>query len=437
VKLYSTNNKNRIYSLKEAVLQGIAPDGGLFMPTKIEKLPDDFYLSLSSLPFHDICIEVVYKLLGDSIPLVHLHQIIDKAITFPVPLIDLSPQIKVAELWHGPSLAFKDFGAQFMAQMMAYFNRGSNTPLNILVATSGDTGGAVAAGFHLVPGINVIILYPKGKVSYLQEKQLTTFGDNVTALEIDGTFDDCQSLVKHAFTDPILTKKIRFSSANSINIARLIPQSFYYFEAVKSLINKDSEVVVSVPSGNFGNLSAGIIARKMGLPINKFIASTNINDIVPRYLRTKIFQPRTSVETLSNAMDVGNPSNFTRMLDLYSSTWNKMTQDIIGYSYNDKSTIQAIQNIHRHYNYICDPHGAIGFLGLNDFLNDYDNKNTIGVFLETAHPSKFKSTIDQALKLEIPVHGNLEKLKARKSEKISLSNNYSDLVQFLLDTCSK
>jgi threonine synthase len=432
VKLYSTTNRETTYTLEQAVLQGIAPDGGLFMPTEIPYMPDSFFDNLHNQTFQDICYQVSTQLLIDSIPEEALHKIIDDAITFPAPLIQLEEHIHVLELWHGPSLAFKDFGAQFMARVMAYFNRNADQNLHILVATSGDTGGAVAAGFYQVPGIEVIILFPKGKVSHVQEKQLTTFGDNVQAIEIAGTFDDCQTLVKTAFNDPQLKSHLRLTSANSINIARLIPQMFYYFEAVRQLPENHGNIAISVPSGNFGNLTAGLFARKMGLPVTKFIAATNINDVVPQYLHTGVFHPRPSKGTLSNAMDVGNPSNFTRILELYSSTWNKIQSEISGFSFTDPQTLDAIREIFKHYHYIIDPHGAIGYLGLRHFLKNHHHYT--GIFLETAHPSKFKSTIDQALNIDLPLHPSLQAIYEKPSSKLSLSKNYQDLFTFLIQT---
>lgn len=432
MKLYSTNNTRSIYSLEDAVLKGIAPDGGLFMPTSLPLLPVSFFQRLPDLSFQEICYEVSLCLLGDSINESELQTIIEQAITFPAPLIDLSPSIRALQLWHGPSLAFKDFGAQFMARVMAYFNRNNNHPLNILVATSGDTGGAVAAGFHNVPGINVIILFPKGKVSFLQEQQLTTFGHNVTAIEIDGTFDDCQALVKRAFNDSRLSGTLRLTSANSINISRLIPQSFYYFEAIKQLMPQDQKIVFSVPSGNFGNLTAGLFAMKMGLPVEHFIASTNINDIVPKYLEGGEFIPRASVETISNAMDVGNPSNFARMLELFGFTWNNMKKNITGYSFTDSQTLAALQDIYQEFNYITDPHSAVAYLGLKSYLQS-QNSGYIGIFLETAHPSKFKDTIDKALSIDLPIHHRLQSLAQKDSQKICLANDYANFLEFLLD----
>ena len=342
MRLYSTKNRGHYTNLKEAVLRGLPPDNGLYMPERIPALPADVLENLHQLPFVEIAFAVARTLLQGAIPEPDLRKIIGEAVNFPAPLVQFDEEKYVLELFHGPSLAFKDFGARFMAQLMSYFNRGEEQELVILVATSGDTGGAVAAGFYQTPGTRVVILYPSGKVSALQEKQLTTLGHNITALEVDGTFDDCQAMVKKAFLDESLTSRFRLTSANSINISRLIPQSFYYFEAYKQL-PEGSDVVFCVPSGNFGNLTAGLLAQRMGLPVRHFIAATNNNDVVPAYLQTGEYRPRPSRRTLSNAMDVGNPSNFARMKDLYHdleerSTWNSMRASITGYAYNDEQT---------------------------------------------------------------------------------------------------
>lgn len=315
MKLYSTNNKNNIVNLKEAVFKSLPEDKGLYMPMIISKLSDGFLKNLPKYSFQALSFEVARHLIGTYIPEEDLYDIIEKAITFPAPVVNLNEQISVLELFHGPSLAFKDFGARFMAQLMSYLRDKNEKKITILVATSGDTGGAVAAGFYNTEGIEVFILYPSGKVSELQEKQLTTLGGNIRAFEVNGTFDDCQALVKSAFLDKDLNELYNLSSANSINIARLIPQSFYYFEAFKQLPQDEVKNVFCVPSGNFGNLTAGLMAKKMGLPIHQFIAATNINDVVPKYLSTSLFEPHPSYATISNAMDVGNPSNFVRMLD--------------------------------------------------------------------------------------------------------------------------
>lgn len=431
MQLYSTNDKSNVVSLREAVFKGLPADKGLYMPMEIPELPGGFITNLADFSFREIAIEVSKNLLRDAIPEEDLQAIIERSITFPAPVVQLDEHRYILELFHGPSLAFKDFGARFMAQLMSYFNRDEDRELTILVATSGDTGGAVAAGFYQTPGIRVILLYPSGKVSFLQEKQLTTLGENITALEIDGTFDDCQALVKQAFLDPDLNQKHRLSSANSINIARLIPQSFYYFEAFKQIQNKALPITFCVPSGNFGNLTAGLFAKKMGLPVHHFIAATNVNDVVPEYLRTSTFTPRDSVRTLSNAMDVGNPSNFSRMLDLYCSTWNIMREDISGYAFTDEQTKIAIREVKQRYDYIMDPHGAVGYLALKAYLEE--KPNTQGVILETAHPAKFKDDVEAILKETIDVPQRLATLADRKKTAFKMSKNFADFKAWLIE----
>ncbi|GJM31745.1 MAG: threonine synthase [Saprospiraceae bacterium] len=434
MQLYSTRNRNNLVSLKEAVLKGLPEDNGLYMPVRFPELEKSFIQNLHQYTFAEIGFEICSQLFNGAIPEHDLRNIIDQAISFPAPLVQLDEQKYILELFHGPSLAFKDFGARFMAQLMSYFNRGENQELVILVATSGDTGGAVAAGFHQAPGIKVVILYPSGKVSMLQEKQLTTLGHNVTALEIDGTFDDCQALVKQAFLDSELKENIRLSSANSINIARLIPQSFYYFEAYKQLAKDGNPVVFCVPSGNFGNLTAGLIAQKMGLPIQHFIAATNANDVVPEYLSSGQFTPRPSVRTLSNAMDVGNPSNFARLLDLYknskSSTWNIMKHSISSFHFSDSETEFGLKEVSDKYNYTIDPHGAVGYLALKEYQKT--NKNTRGIILETAHPSKFNDDVERILGHKIEIPERLAKLAKLKKEAISIPNAYPVFKDWLL-----
>lgn len=430
MRLYSTKNPNQFTDLKTAVFKGLPDDNGLYMPEKIPQLSSSFIHNLKNYSLQDIAFEVTKNLFQGSIPDTDIHTIVNNAINFPAPLVKLDDETFILELTHGPSLAFKDFGARFMAQLMSYFNKGSEKELVILVATSGDTGGAVAFGFHNTPGIKVVILYPSGKVSPLQEKQLTTLGGNVTALEVDGTFDDCQALVKQAFLDKDLTDNIRLSSANSINIARLIPQTFYYFEAYKQIENPE-KVVFCVPSGNFGNLTAGLFAQKMGLPIHHFIAATNANDIVPKYLDSGNYIPRSSTRTLSNAMDVGSPSNFARMLDLYSSTWNIMKDAISGYSFNDEDTKRAMIEVKDKYNYIIEPHGAIGYLALKEWQKS--NKNTQGIILETAHPSKFLEDVETILNQKIEIPERLAILSERKKESILTSIDFISFKNYLLN----
>ncbi|MEM6724240.1 MAG: threonine synthase [Bacteroidota bacterium] len=431
MKLYSTKNKAQLFSLKEAVMKGLPADNGLFMPTEITSLPADFFTKLKDYSFRDLAYEVARTLIAKSaIPDEALEQIITQSINFPAPVISLSKQLHILELFHGPSLAFKDFGARFMAQTMSYFNANEDKDLVILVATSGDTGGAVAAGFYQTPGIKVVILYPSGKVSPLQEKQLTTLGHNITAIEIDGTFDDCQALVKQAFLDESLNQQHRLSSANSINIARLIPQSFYYFEAYKQLEDTTTPLAFIVPSGNFGNLTAGLFANRMGLPVQHFVAATNINDIVPNYLKTGEYSPRPSERTLSNAMDVGNPSNFSRMLDLYGSTWNNMKEKIKGFAYDDAQTEDEILRIFNDYNYVIDPHGAVGTLAHLDYQKLYPNSQSI--VLETAHPAKFLETVDRIVPRGTIIPERLAKLANLPKAADFLSPNFPDFKEWLL-----
>ncbi len=419
MRLYSTKDKSHTVLLKEAVLKGLPPDNGLYMPEKIPMLSQSFINNLSDFSFQDIAFEVCRTLFGDYIPHEDLWRIIKTAVNFPAPLIPLTDDVYILELFHGPSLAFKDFGARFMAQLMSYFNKDEKEDLVILVATSGDTGGAVAAGFFQTPSIEVVILYPSGKVSTLQEQQLTTLGHNINAIEVEGTFDDCQSLVKKAFLDKELNRQIRLTSANSINISRLIPQSFYYFEAYKQA-PKDKPINFCVPSGNFGNLTAGLIASAMGLPVNHFIAATNINDVVPEYLESSLFQPRPSARTLSNAMDVGNPSNFVRMLDFFQenderSTWNNMKKKISGYAFTDEETEKAIKEVFHKYKYIIDPHGAVGFLAIKE--HQRKNPNETNILLETAHPSKFIDDVERVIGQKVKLPGQLDRIKDK--EKVS------------------
>jgi threonine synthase len=415
------------------------------MPERIEPLSTDFFKRLPDLTFAEIGFEVSRQLLKGAIDDVSLRNIVEEAINFPAPLVKLDDKTSVLELFHGPSLAFKDFGARFMSRLMGHFNQAKDRQLVILVATSGDTGGAVAAGFYQTPGIEVVILYPKGKVSALQEKQLTTLGHNIKALEIDGTFDDCQHLVKQAFLDEALREELRLSSANSINIARLIPQSFYYFEAYKQLLRQGSDAppIFSVPSGNFGNLTAGLLAHRLGLPVHQFIAATNSNDVVPNYLSTGVYRPKASVATISNAMDVGKPSNFARMTNIFGhlngldpadeATWKRMNTLISGFAFGDASTEKALKQIKQDYNYTIDPHGAIGYLALRAFREKSPSDHP-GIILETAHPSKFKPDVERILGHQIQVPERLAKLSERKKMSTEMDTTYVPVRQWLLDT---
>ena len=441
MQFYSTNDASHRVSVAEAIFRGLPVDRGLYMPERIEPLPDTFFRNLSELSFAGIGFRVARQLLGSEISDEDLRTLVREAINFPAPVVRLDEQKYVLELFHGPSLAFKDFGARFMARLMAYYNTDQERELVILVATSGDTGGAVAAGFHNTPGIQVVILYPTGRVSALQEKQLTTLGGNIHALEINGSFDDCQALVKQAFLDEALRGQLRLSSANSINIARLIPQTFYYFEAFKHL-GPGGPIAFCVPSGNFGNLTAGLIAHRLGLPVQQFIAATNRNDVVPRFLSTGRYEQQPTVATLSNAMDVGAPSNFARMANLFghlsgldplkSATHQAFTKLVKGYAYDDRTTEAALREIKQRYEYTMDPHGAVGYLALNEWQRK--NPATRGVILETAHPSKFKPDVERILGEEIEVPQRLAQLVERTKVAYQFGTDYLPIRTWLLQT---
>jgi threonine synthase len=425
---YSTNNKNQKVSLREAVIQGLAPDNGLYMPEEIPGLPRAFFKSLQDRSLAEIAYYVSKAIVGDDLPESELIEIVDHTIQFDAPLVPIESGVHALELFHGPTLAFKDFGARFLSGLLGYFAEQQNKEITILVATSGDTGSAVANAFLHVPGTRVVVLYPSGKVSEVQEKQFTTLGNNIIALEVSGSFDDCQQLVKQAFLDEQLKKKLFLTSANSINIARLIPQMFYYFYAYAQIDSK-KPVVISVPSGNFGNLTAGLMAKKMGLGVNKFVAATNVNDVVSEYLKTKIFEPRKSKQTISNAMDVGNPSNFVRIVDLYQSDFEKLSSDIVGYSYSDKETQKAMRLVSKQSGYTMDPHGAIGYLGLKDFMTN--NPGYSGIFLETAHPAKFKEVVDEAIGHEIKLPHKLKEFMKGKKQSISIASDFEAFKKLL------
>lgn len=433
MKYYSINNKNLIVNFETAVMQGLAEDGGLFMPEYFPLMEKDFIKFLEKYSFQEIAFRIAEKFIEDEIPESSLSDIITNSITFPAPLVSIAENLYVLELFHGPTLAFKDFGARFMAKTMGYFVAKRNTQLNILVATSGDTGSAVAHGFYDTQGINVFILYPKGKVSLIQEKQLTTLDKNITALEIDGTFDDCQRLVKTAFVDKELNKRLNLTSANSINISRLLPQAFYYFEAYKQIQNKKLYSIFSVPSGNLGNLTAGLIAKKIGLPISKFIGAVNSNKVFTEFLQTGVFNPRPSIQTLSNAMDVGNPSNLIRIREIYSDVLNEMQKDIYSESYDNAQTRKGIREVYEKYNYIIDPHGSVGYLALKNYMNFNHEFN--GVILETAHPAKFKDVIEEELKIDVEIPERLAACLNKEKRTVELSSRYEDLREYLEKIC--
>jgi len=428
MKFYSTNNKDLSVSFKDAVVKGLAPDGGLFYPESLPQIDKSFIDKLPSLSLAEIGFEVSKHFLGDDIPSDKLKEICDDSLNFPTPLVTFEPNIYSLELFHGPSCAFKDVGARFMSRCLSYFAQESDEKITILAATSGDTGSAVANGFLDIENIEVVILYPSGKVSQIQEKQLTTLGKNITALEIDGSFDDCQALVKTAFQDKELNKKMRLSSANSINIARLIPQSFYYFYAYGQLKDQNKDLVISVPSGNYGNLTAGLMAKQMGLPIKKLIASTNINKVVPDYLKTGKYESKASIPSISNAMDVGAPSNFDRMMTLYQENHPKICADLKGASYNDEQTKEIMRKVYKDFGYILDPHGAIAYLGLQKEL---DTTKELGVFIETAHPAKFIDIVEEVIETQIAIPDYLKSCLTKEKISIQMPNNYQDFKTFL------
>ncbi len=428
---YSTNGQERGVTLRDALMQGLAADGGLFMPEVIEGLPPEVLSRLPSLSFAETSYEVAKHLLRDSVPHQVLRDMIASAMNIDVPVVPLSDDLYTLELFHGPTLSFKDFGARFMAALLGHWASHRDRELHILAATSGDTGSAIAAGFLGMPGIKVVILYPKGKVSAIQEKQLTTMGHNVMALEVDGKFDDCQALVKRAFNDQVLAKQVAMTSANSINIGRLIAQSFYYFYAYSRVDAKSRPVVFSVPSGNFGNLTGGLLAKRMGLPVERFIAATNVNDSVPKYLETGLFQPHPSIETLSNAMDVGNPSNFARILDLYDNDLQRIRADIFGASFTDEQTKLAIRELCQRYHYIADPHGAVAYLGVKEYRNHISDRS-IAIFLETAHPAKFLETVQPLVDVNIQIPRPLAEAMERPKQAIAIPNDYDAFCSLFL-----
>ena len=426
---YSTNKQAPIATLEEAVVKGLAGDKGLYMPERIERLDPQVIERMKEQSFHEIACTVARAFFGEDVEPETLDQLVCDTLSFETPVVEVKDPIYSLELFHGPTLAFKDVGGRFMARLLGYFIRKEGLKeVNVLVATSGDTGSAVANGFLGVPGIHVYVLYPKGKVSPIQECQFTTLGQNITALEIDGTFDDCQALVKAAFMDEALNAHMKLTSANSINVARFLPQSFYYFNAWAQLARqgKADELVVCVPSGNFGNITAGLFAHRMGLPIKRFVAANNRNDVFLEYLQTGVYTPRPSVATLANAMDVGNPSNFARIIDLYS--YEQICALISGYRYTDEQIAEAIRRCHAETGYLLDPHGACGYQALKAALRPGET----GVFLETAHPAKFKGTVDQILGADIEIPAKLRAFMAGQKQSIELSKDFEGFKRFLL-----
>jgi len=426
----SLNKKSKAAEFPEAVVRGIAPDRGLYFPEKIHRLPDSFFENIEQESIPEIAFQAIAPFVEGSIPENELRKIIEETLDFDFPIVPITNQTGTLELFQGPTLAFKDVGARFMARCLGYFNReNTSQKITVLVATSGDTGGAVANGFLGVPGIEVVILYPKGKVSEVQEQQLTTLGQNITALEVDGVFDDCQDMVKTAFLDEDITKYKQLTSANSINVARWLPQMFYYFIAYRALKKINKPLVVSVPSGNFGNICAGLMAREIGLPIDHFIASTNINDVVPDFLSSGVYTPKKSSPTISNAMDVGDPSNFIRILKIFGDDFESLKETFSGYRFTDDETREALKEIHEISGYVADPHGAVGYLGLKEYLKDHPEK--YGIFLETAHPVKFLDTVEDTLNIKVDIPERLKETLSKTKESIEIQD-YQGLKNFLL-----
>jgi threonine synthase len=427
----STSREAPLTSLRGAVLRGLAPDGGLYMPVEIARHSPEELEEFRRLPFTEVCFRIAKPFATPDVPEEVLWQVVSEAINFPVNLISLSPGLHILELFHGPTLAFKDFGARFMARLMGYFVRGETRPLTVLVATSGDTGSAVAHGFLGVPGIRVVILYPSQRISEAQEKQFTTLGENITSLEVAGTFDDCQRLVKQAFCDAELNKRAFLTSANSINIGRLLPQMFYHVAAYRQLPVASVPLIVSVPSGNFGNLTAGIFAKRIGLPVARFVASTNANDAVPQYLRSGKFHPRPATPTYSNAMDVGNPNNFPRLLDLCRNRVEYVQKEIWGHRATDEETLREMKAIHDRFGYIADPHTAVGILGWEAYKLEHAEPAQ-GLVLATAHPAKFADVVMKAIGIAPPLPDRLAAYLKRDKLSLPMSSIYDEFKQFLI-----
>lgn len=431
MKYYSTNKKAPMASLHEAVVKGLAGDRGLYMPEKIKKLPSDFFGNIDKMSFQEIAYTVADAFFGEDVKADDLKAIVYDTLSFDCPVARVTDDIYSLELFHGPTLAFKDVGARFMARLLQYFIREEGTKeVNVLVATSGDTGSAVANGFLGVDGIHVYVLYPKDKVSKIQESQFTTLGRNITALEVDGVFDDCQALVKNAFMDEELNRKMKLTSANSINVARFLPQAFYYFNAYARMkaMGKAGNLVVCVPSGNFGNITAGLFGAEMGLPVKRFIAANNANDIFYKYLQTGKYEPKPSIQTIANAMDVGDPSNFARVYDLYGGDHDTIVSHISGCTYSDEQIREAMKECYESTGYILDPHGACGYRALKEGLKDGET----GVFCETAHPAKFKDTVEAVIGTEVAIPDRLAAFMRGEKQSVAMTKDFADFKQFLM-----
>lgn len=431
MQYFSTSGNSPKVDFMLATISGLAPDKGLYFPEYIPELGNEFIQNLANYAKEEIAFKVIKPYTGSTLPDDILLKIVTETINFDFPLVRVNDGIYALELFHGPTLAFKDVGARFMSRCLAYFCQNQSEKITVLVATSGDTGGAVASGFYNVPGIDVVILYPTGKVSKFQEQQLTTLGNNITALEIEGTFDECQALVKQAFADENLKSKLFLTSANSINIARWLPQQFYYFFAYQQWEEKNQPPVISVPSGNFGNICAGLLAHRSGLPVSHFVAACNANDIVDKYLATGEYLPKPSVATISNAMDVGNPSNFARILTLFDKEFNSLKDVLSSYSISDTETREILNKVYHEFNYLMDTHGAVGYLALKKYLSGHPAQK--GIFLETAHPVKFHDVVEPVIKEQIKIPEALQEIIRRKKNSIKLPSAYSSFSEFLLD----
>jgi len=430
MNFYSLNKKAPEVSFKDAVIKGIAPDKGLYFPEKIEPLPKRFFEQIEDLTDHEIAFNAIHQFVSKEIPNERLREIIAKVLDFDFPVVEIEENVSTLELFHGPTMAFKDVGARFMANCLGYFSEGEKQDVTVLVATSGDTGGAVANGFLGVEGVRVVILYPDGKVSDIQERQLTTLGQNITALRVDGTFDDCQKMVKTAFLDETLLEKMQLTSANSINVARWLPQLFYFLFAYKQAKSQGKEIVFSIPSGNFGNVCAGMVAQRLGMPVKHFIASTNVNDTVPEFMKTKEYKPKPSTATISNAMDVGDPSNFIRIRHLYQDNFEALKENLSSYSFSDAETRETMKKIYGESGYVADPHGAVGYLGLKKYQELHPD--VYGIFLETAHPVKFLDVVEETIGKQVAIPEQIKKVMDKEKKSISIKE-YDELKQYLLN----
>jgi threonine synthase len=429
MKYYSLNKKAPNVSFRNAVIKGLAPDKGLYFPENISPLPKEFFDTIATLSDTEIAFEAIKQFVCSDIPEDILKTIIEETLSFDFPIVEFSKNISTLELFHGPTMAFKDVGARFMARCLGYFNQNNTNEITVLVATSGDTGAAVANGFLGVKGVNVVILYPSGKVSDIQEKQLTTLGKNINALEVNGTFDDCQAMVKTAFLDKTLTSKMQLTSANSINVARWLPQLFYFMFAYKNLHTKYQDIVFSVPSGNFGNVCAGMMAQQLGLPVKHFIASNNENNVVTQYLKTQLYKPKPSVQTISNAMDVGNPSNFIRIQEIYKNKFETLKDNVSSFYFSDNQTKAAMLEIYTKHNYVADPHGAVGYLGAKAYLEK--NPNAHCVFLETAHPTKFLAVVEGVVNKKQALPKQIQAVMGKEKVATNIAT-YDDFKKYLL-----